>query len=134
MTEAELRQTVRHAYNFACGYCSVREEDTGSELELDHFQPHSPGGGDELENLVYCCTTCNRLKGDFWALATAEKRILHLQRDDLSLHLQQDSNGLLTAFTETGKFHLKRLREELRQAQTAQQVLTEHLQTIDEKI
>lgn len=154
MTDAELRQTVRRAYDFACGYCGVREEDAGSLLELDHFQPRSLGGGDELENLVYCCTTCNRIKGDFWAVSTDEKRLLHPQRDDLDLHLRQDSDGLLTGLTETGKFHLTRLRlnrppltalrrtrianallrEQLKQAQVAQRLLTEHLQTIDEKI
>ena len=154
MTESELRQTVRRAYNFACGYCGVREEDAGSELELDHFKPRSLDGGDELENLVYCCTTCNRIKGDFWADSTAEKRLLHPQQDDLTLHLRQDSDGLLTGLTETGKFHLKRLRlnrpplvalcrartenarmrEELKQAQAAQQLLTKHLLKIDEQI
>ncbi len=154
MTEAELRQAVRRTYDFACGYCGVREEDAGSELELDHFQPHSLGGGNELENLVYCCTTCNRLKGDFRAISTAEKRLLHPQRDDLNLHLRQDSDGLLTALTETGKFHLMRLRlnrpplvalrrartenaclrEELQQARAAQKSLTEHLQKLDERI
>ncbi|MGI9055824.1 MAG: HNH endonuclease [Pyrinomonadaceae bacterium] len=154
MTDAELRQTSRRAYDFACGYCGVREEDAGSLLELDHFQPRSLGGGEKVENLVYCCTTCNRIKGDFWAVSTDEKRILHPQRDDLNLHLRQDSDGLLTGLTETGKFHLKRLRlnrpplvalrrarianallrEELRQAQAARESLTEHLQTIDGEI
>ncbi len=154
MTEAELRQAVRRAYNFACGYCSVREEDAGSELELDHFKPRSLDGGDALENLVYCCTTCNRIKGDFWAIAPTEKRLLHHQNDDLSLHLRQDSNGLLTGLTETGKFHLTRLRlnrpplialrraraenirlrEELQQSQATQKKLTEHLQKLDGEI
>jgi hypothetical protein len=154
MTEAELRQAVRRAYNFACGYCDVREEDAGSELELDHFKPRSLGGGDEQENLVYCCTTCNRIKGDFWTIAPAEKRLLHPQRDDVRSHLRQDSDGLLTGLTETGKFHLKRLRlnrpplvalrrartenarlrEELSQAQAAQKRLAEHLQNLDEEI
>lgn len=154
MTESELRQTVRRAYNFACGYCGVREEDAGSELELDHFKPRSLDGGDELENLVYCCTTCNRIKGNFGADSTAEKRLLHPQQDDLTLHLRQESDGLLTGLTETGKFHLKRLRlnrpplvalrrarmenarlrEELRQSQAAQKELTEHLQKLDGEI
>ena len=154
MTEAELRQTVRRAYDFACGYCGVREEDAGSELELDHFQPRSLGGGDELENLVYCCPTCNRIKGDFWAIAPTEQRLLHPQRDDVHLHLRQDSDGLLTGLTATGKFHLKRLRlnrpplvalrrtrianvllrEELQKSQAVRESLIEHLQTIDEKI
>ena len=154
MTEAELRQTVRSVYDFACGYCGVREADAGSELELDHFQPRSLGGGDEVENLVYCCTTCNRLKGDFWASSTAEKRILHPQSDNISLHLQHESNGFLTALTETGKFHLQRLRlnrpplvalrrtrmenaqlrEALLQSQAKQKLLTEQLQKLDQRI
>ncbi len=112
MTESELRQAVRRAYNFACGYCGVREEDAGSELELDHFKPHSLGGDETLENLVYCCTTCNRIKGDFWAIAPTEKRLLHPQHDDLNLHLHlhEDSDGLLTGLTATRKCHLTRLR------------------------
>ena len=154
MNEAELRQTVRRAYDFACGYCDVREEDTGGELELDHFYPRVLGGSDELENLVYCCTNCNRFKGQFWAVSTAEQRLLHPRRDDLNLHLRQDSDGFLTALTETGKFHLRRLRlnrppllalrraraensrlrEELHQAQSAQKSLIEHLSKIDGEI
>jgi HNH endonuclease len=154
MTESEIRQVVRRAYNFACGYCAVREEDAGSELELDHFKPRSLDGNDELENLVYCCTTCNRIKGDFWAIAPTEKRLLHPQHDDLSLHLRQEPDGFLTGLTEIGKFHLTRLRlnrpplvalrrarmenvrlrEELEQAQTTQKDLTEHLQRLDGEI
>lgn len=154
MPESELRQTVRRVYDFACGYCGVRETDTGSELELDHFKPRSASGGDEPENLVYCCTTCNRFKGDFWAASTDEKRLLHPRQDDLTPHLRQDSDGLLTGLTETGKFHLKRLRlnrpplvalrrtrlenaslrEELRQAQEIQKKLIEHLQKLDGEI
>lgn len=154
MTESGLRQTVRRAYDFGCGYCGVREEDAGSELELDHFKPRSLGGDDALENLVYCCTTCNRVKGDFWATSTTEKRLLHPQQDDLSLHLRQESDGFLTALTETGKFHLSRLRlnrpplaalrraraenarlrEELKQSQATQKTLTEHLRRLDGEI
>ncbi|MEW6210530.1 MAG: HNH endonuclease signature motif containing protein, partial [Acidobacteriota bacterium] len=62
----DIKESVRRAYDFRCGYCGVREEEAGSELEVDHFQPRSTGGGDDLENLVYCCTTCNRFKSDYW--------------------------------------------------------------------
>ncbi|MDQ3254383.1 MAG: HNH endonuclease [Acidobacteriota bacterium] len=154
MTEPELRQAVRRAYDFACGYCGVREEDAGSLLELDHFEPRSAGGGDGLENLVYCCTTCNRLKGDFWSTSTTEKRLLHPQRDDFSQHLRFEPDGLFTALTETGSFHLARLRlnrpplvalrreraenaglrDELEQAQAVQKSLRERLVALDNKI
>ncbi len=145
---------MRRAYDFACGYCGVREEDAGSLLELDHFRPRSAGGGDELENLVYCCPTCNRLKGDFWRAATDEKRLLHPQRDDLGSHLLLKPDGLFTALTKTGEFHLSRLRlnrpplvawrraraensrlrEALEQAQTAQESLQKRLVSLDKEI
>lgn len=41
MIESELRQAVRRAYDFASGYCGVREADAGGELELDHFKPRA---------------------------------------------------------------------------------------------
>lgn len=131
----------------------MRETEVGSKLELDHFKSRS-GGGDELKNLVYCCTTCNRLKGSFWEISSTEKRLLHPQRDDLSLHIHQEAGGLLTALTETGKFHLSRLRlnrlpllalrrarsenarlrEKLKKTQATQNLLAEQLRKLDEKI
>jgi hypothetical protein len=112
VNEESLRAVVRRRYDGRCGYCSVRESEAGTELEIDHFQPRSAGGSEDLDNLVYCCTTCNRLKGSFWPAAdpaAAAKRILHPQRDDLSGHLQEDPEGRMIALTEIGVFHLNRL-------------------------
>lgn len=113
MNLPKRRQSVRRAYDYRCGYCGVQEEETGSELEIDHFQPRSAGGGDELNNLVYCCPTCNRLKGDFWPLGDSSVPslpLLHPKRDDLSMHLREDVEGRLVALTEMGAFHIDRLR------------------------
>jgi hypothetical protein len=112
MITSELRQAVRHAYNYRCGYCGVREEDVGCELEIDHFRPKSAGGGDELENLVYCCTTCNRHKGKFWPddPEKASSRILHPLLDDLASHLREEEDGRLIALSKTGRFHIERLK------------------------
>jgi len=104
VSASELRQAVRRAYDFACGYCGVREEDAGSLLELDHFEPRSAGCGDEFENLVYCCTTCNRLKGDFRSTSTTGKRLLHPRRDDLSAHLRLEPDGLYHSFNRNRQF------------------------------
>lgn len=112
MITQQDREIVRRAYNQRCGYCGVREEEAGSELEIDHFRPRSVGGGDEPENLVYCCTACNRLKGDFWPASgsATHRRLLHPRRDDPTTHLREEADGRLTALTETGAFHLERLR------------------------
>jgi len=115
----ERREALRRAYGRRCGYCGVHEEEAGSKLEIDHFRPRSAGGANEgdsqqsLGNLVYCCPTCNRLKGDFWPdcdpLQTPH-RLLHPKRDNVSQHLQEGKDGRLTALTETGSFHIERLR------------------------
>jgi hypothetical protein len=113
VSEKASRDVVRQAYDYCCGYCGVHEEEVGSELEIDHFQPRAAGGGDEPENLVYCCSMCNRLKGDFWpagALEQTQRRLLHPQRDPMPIHLQQEMDGRLKALTETGLFHIDRLR------------------------
>jgi hypothetical protein len=82
-------------------------------LEIDHFRPRSAGGGDEIDNLVYCCPTCNRLKGEFWPTgdpAATPRRLLHPKQVPLSAQIREEEDGRLTALTETGAFHIERLR------------------------
>jgi hypothetical protein len=113
MTEEARRAAVRAAYDGRCGYCTVHESEAGAELEIDHFQPRSSGGSDDLDNLVYCCTACNRLKGDFWPATDplrSTRRLLHPKRDALTEHLRQEPDGVIVALTATGAFHLDRLR------------------------
>ncbi len=113
MTEETRRAAVRAAYDGRCGYCTAHESETGTELEIDHFQPRSAGGGDDLDNLVYCCTACNRLKGDFWPATdplTTIRRLLHPKRDSLTAHLREEPDGRIVALTATGSFHIDRLR------------------------
>jgi len=109
MISRELREAVRRAYHFRCGYCGAHENEVGSELEIDHFCPLAAGGSDELHNLVYCCSACNRSKRDYWA-EDETRRLLHPQQDDWALHLQQAEDGRLAALTERGALHLQRLR------------------------
>jgi len=112
VSEDALREGVRLAFQGRCGYCGVHESEAGSELEIDHFQPRSAGGGDDPANLVYCCTACNRHKGDFWPVdspATAPRRLLNPRVDKLHEHLREDPDGLLVALTEPRAFHLQRL-------------------------
>jgi hypothetical protein len=113
MTEEARRAAVRAAYDGRCGYCTVHESEAGTELEIDHFQPRSLGGSDDPDNLVYCCTACNRLKGDFWPASdplTTTRRLLHPKRDNLTEHLREEPHSRIVALTATGAFHLDRLR------------------------
>jgi hypothetical protein len=113
VVEKAAREAVRREYGYRCGYCGVHEEELGGELEVDHFQPRSAGGSDHLDNLVYCCPTCNRLKGDFWPSdhpPATGRCLLHPKRDDPLVHFREEEDGRLTALTETGVFHIERLR------------------------
>jgi 5-methylcytosine-specific restriction endonuclease McrA len=45
-----------------CQYCGTAL--ASSELTLDHVTPRSRGGASTWENLVACCHSCNRKKGN----------------------------------------------------------------------
>lgn len=45
--------------NFICQYCG-----TNKNLTLDHLIPKSKGGTNDWLNLVTCCESCNKKKGD----------------------------------------------------------------------
>ena len=45
--------------NHECVYCGSKKN-----LTVDHIQPKSRGGENTWQNLITCCGTCNRAKGD----------------------------------------------------------------------
>lgn len=107
----EARAAVRAAHGGRCGYCGVPESSVGGELEIDHFHPQSAGGADDVENLVYACTACNRFKGDYAPAPGAPEslRLLHPRRDDLSAHIEEAAHGRLAGLTARGWFYIQRL-------------------------
>ena len=56
------RKNILARDHYMCQYCDVRLP--ASELTLDHIIPESKGGPGTWENLVACCSTCNRRKAD----------------------------------------------------------------------
>ncbi|MBE7531486.1 MAG: HNH endonuclease [Chloroflexi bacterium] len=104
---------MRLKYLRACGYCGVTETSAGSELTIDHYQPHASGGTEADDNLVYACTKCNQYKHNFWPTAqqlAQGLRILHPLNDDISIHISaNDEAGYLVALTPTGMFHINLL-------------------------
>lgn len=53
------RRAVFARDGWECQYCGRR-----GSLTVDHVIPRSKGGGTSWENVVACCATCNRRKGD----------------------------------------------------------------------
>ena len=108
---AETRAAVRTSFGGRCGYCGVSETSVGGELEIDHFLPSAAGGSDDLENLVYACTACNRFKGDYSPASDAPEslRLLCPKRDDMRAHIAETAHGRLLGITPRGWFHIQRL-------------------------
>lgn len=108
----KLRTIVRERYNFQCGYCGIREIDVGGNLEIEHFQPRSHGGSDELDNLVYSCTTCNRFKASYWPKedSPGSFHLLHPLHDNLEQHISLIDDGMLAGKTQRGWFHIEWLQ------------------------
>jgi hypothetical protein len=89
----------------------VSETFVGGALEIDHFYPLAAGGSDEIENLVYACTACNRFKGDYAPAPNAPEalQLLHPQRDAMGAHITETTHGRLVGLTPRGWFHIQRL-------------------------
>ena len=142
---SHVKDALRRLYHHRCGYCGVREADVGSELTIDHFQPRSRGGSDDLRNLVYSCHACNEFKGDVWSRDSP--RMLHPLEDILSEHIVEEEDGSFIPMTASGKMHIDRLRlnrsqlvefrlerRRLDAAKQAERRLLERLGQLDEKL
>jgi hypothetical protein len=74
----------------ACCYCGATVEQ-GATLSLDHVRPHSAGGGNEVTNLVTCCSRCNSARGSrplaVWARAVAEYLDHGIDAADILRHI-----------------------------------------------
>lgn len=57
-----VRYAVLKRAKFRCELCGVHDEDRW--LEVDHINPKSLGGKDELENYQALCYQCNQSKGN----------------------------------------------------------------------
>ena len=108
------KSIIRERYQYSCGYCGVSEAHAGGELTLDHYQPRSVSGGEDVDNLVYACIKCNQYKGEFWpteADIELDRRVLHPLLDNLSKHvIENEQTAHLQALTNTGAFHIALLR------------------------
>jgi hypothetical protein len=105
-----VREQVRQRANFACEFCGITETDTGGQLTVDHFQPHTQGGGDGLDNLIYCCARCNQHKLDYWPVHPDAPVLWNPRRELASQHFLELDDGTLYTLTPTGAFTLRRLR------------------------
>jgi len=81
-------------------------------LTIDHFQPHTKGGTDAPENLLYCCHRCNQYKADYWPTQPEDPHLWHPRHEPIEQHLLLLADGTLYPITAVGAFTLQRLRKQ----------------------
>lgn len=61
-TPLRLRRQVAMRAQYRCKYCKAPEAFSLDTFTIDHIQPISAGGSDELDNLAFACYNCNRTR------------------------------------------------------------------------
>jgi len=70
--KSEIRKAVwRKSKDNRCWYCGHKLDPF--EFHVDHFNPRSRGGSDDLDNLVPTCIPCNLSKSGMWYFEWREK-------------------------------------------------------------
>jgi hypothetical protein len=105
----EIRELVRRRAHHACEYCGVSEIEAGGELTIDHFQPLSKGGTDDLSNLIYCCHRCNLYKSDYWPKTSNGLPLWNPRQEPPDIHFLTLDDGKYVSLTSIGEFTLSRL-------------------------
>ena len=59
-----LRRQVAMRAQYRCEYCKAPEAFSLDTFTIDHIQPISAGGSDDLDNLAFACHNCNNRKQD----------------------------------------------------------------------
>ena len=85
----------------------MTELEVGSQLTIDHFQPKTAGGSDEIDNLVYACHACNLYKSQAWD--SLDPPILHPLKADMNKLIAAESDGTLTGMTPEAIRHIDAL-------------------------
>ena len=105
----ETRARVQQRANFACEFCGVSEVNVGGQLTIDHFQPKSKGGNNNLDNLLYSCHRCNLYKQDYWPAEANEPMLWNPRREPAATHFLEIDDGRLLPLTPVGALPLLEL-------------------------
>ena len=79
-------------------------------MTIDHFQPQSKGGSDKLNNLIYCCNSCNSYKSDYYPTEKSDPIIWNPRVESFDTHSFMLQTGILTPLTGKGKSTIELLR------------------------
>lgn len=109
-----LYETVRQRAQFRCEYCHYPELLSSAPLSIDHLQPQSLGGSDDLDNLALACRRCNERRYNFTTgidpATETETALFNPRQQPWSDHFIWSANALqIIGRTPTGRATCNRL-------------------------
>lgn len=109
-----LHYQVRQRAQFRCEYCHYPELLSSAPLSIDHLQPQSLGGTDDLDNLALACRRCNERRYNFTTgidpETGAETALFNPRQQHWADHFIWSTSGtLLIGVTPTGRATCDRL-------------------------
>jgi hypothetical protein len=105
---------VRQRAQFRCEYCHYPEILSSAPLSIEHLQPQSLGGSDQLDNLALACRRCNERRYNFTVGIDPENGqevpIFNPRRQLWSGHFAWSADGTrILGTTSTGRATCNRL-------------------------
>ena len=86
----KTRAIVHSKYDGRCAYCG---KELGTRWHVDHIQPLSRGGSDDIGNMNPACIRCNLRKGGLTVEEFREEigaQAIRLRRDSAAFRLAED--------------------------------------------
>ena len=110
-----------------CEYCHAPELVSNLEFEIEHIDPQSLGGSNEVDNLALACRACNLHKSNnrTYLDPHTQTRVLlfHPRRDRWTEHFHyEEASGALLGLTPNGRATVACLQMNRRIQKAARQV------------
>jgi HNH endonuclease len=90
MNASPFAVTVQKRAVQRCEYCRMHQSLQGATFHVEHIRPASRGGASSLENLAWCCPSCNLHKSDRSQTADPDTSqlapLFHPRQDDWNDH------------------------------------------------
>ncbi len=113
MNASAYASAVQERAGGRCEYCRMHQSLQGATFHVEHIVPASRGGPTSLENLAWCCPSCNLHKSDRVRAIDPDTDqpapLFHPRQDDWNAHFAW-VDYRLTGRTATGRATIAALK------------------------
>lgn len=107
----QIREDVKRRAGHSCEYCLLHEKLSFFTHEIDHIISLKHGGSNDVDNLAYSCSVCNRNKGsDIGSILNGDYlRFFNPRLDKWNEHFFIE-DGIILALTPIGEVTVRILQ------------------------